>query len=211
MPTEMDVVDRKIIQLEMEEAALKDEEDELSKARLAELRKELAEQRDAFASMKAKWENEKNAIGRVQQLREKIETINREIEAAIQSGENEKAGKLKYRDLPEAQKQLAEEEQKSGKSRESSLLRTKVTDEEIAKIIERWTGIPTSRLMETEREKLLHLEDILHKRVVGQDEAVRSVANAILRSRAGIQDPNRPLGSFLFLGPTGVGLSLIHI
>ena len=205
MPTEMDVVDRKIIQLEMEEAALKDEEDELSKARLAELRKELAEQRDAFASMKAKWENEKNAIGRVQQLREKIETINREIEAAIQSGENEKAGKLKYRDLPEAQKQLAEEEQKSGKSRESSLLRTKVTDEEIAKIIERWTGIPTSRLMETEREKLLHLEDILHKRVVGQDEAVRSVANAILRSRAGIQDPNRPLGSFLFLGPTGVG------
>ena len=205
MPTEMDVVDRKIIQLEMEEAALKDEEDELSKARLAELRKELAEQRDAFASMKAKWENEKNAIGRVQQLREKIENINREIEAAIQSGENEKAGKLKYRDLPEAQKQLAEEEQKSGKSRESSLLRTKVTDEEIAKIIERWTGIPTSRLMETEREKLLHLEDILHKRVVGQDEAVRSVANAILRSRAGIQDPNRPLGSFLFLGPTGVG------
>ena len=205
MPTEMDVVDRKIIQLEMEEAALKDEEDELSKARLAELRKELAEQRDEFASMKAKWENEKSAIGRVQQLREKIEGINREIEAAIQSGENEKAGKLKYRDLPEAQKQLAEEEQKSGKSRESSLLRTKVTDEEIAKIIERWTGIPTSRLMETEREKLLHLEDILHKRVVGQDEAVRSVANAILRSRAGIQDPNRPLGSFLFLGPTGVG------
>ena len=205
MPTEMDVVDRKIIQLEMEEAALKDEEDELSKARLAELRKELAEQRDEFASMKAKWENEKSAIGRVQQLREKIEGINREIEAAIQSGENEKAGKLKYRDLPEAQKQLAEEEQKSGKSRESSLLRTKVTDEEIARIIERWTGIPTSRLMETEREKLLHLEDILHKRVVGQDEAVRSVANAILRSRAGIQDPNRPLGSFLFLGPTGVG------
>ena len=205
MPTEMDVVDRKIIQLEMEEAALTDEEDELSKARLAELRKELAEQRDEFASMKAKWENEKNAIGRVQQLREKIEGINREIEAAIQSGENEKAGKLKYRDLPEAQKQLAEEEQRSGKSRESSLLRTKVTDEEIAKIIERWTGIPTSRLMETEREKLLHLEDILHKRVVGQDEAVRSVANAILRSRAGIQDPNRPLGSFLFLGPTGVG------
>ena len=205
MPTEMDVVDRKIIQLEMEEAALKDEEDELSKARLAELRKELAEQRDEFASMKAKWENEKSAIGRVQQLRERIEGINREIEAAIQSGENEKAGKLKYRDLPEAQKQLAEEEQRSGKSRESSLLRTKVTDEEIAKIIERWTGIPTSRLMETEREKLLHLEDILHKRVVGQDEAVRSVANAILRSRAGIQDPNRPLGSFLFLGPTGVG------
>ena len=205
MPTEMDVVDRKIIQLEMEEAALKDEEDELSKARLAELRKELAEQRDEFASMKAKWENEKNAIGRVQQLREKIEGINREIEAAIQSGENEKAGKLKYRDLPEAQKQLAEEEQKSGKSRESSLLRTKVTDEEIAKIIERWTGIPTSRLMETEREKLLHLEDILHKRVVGQDEAVRSVANAILRSRAGIKDPNRTLGSILFMGPTGVG------
>ena len=205
MPTEMDVVDRKIIQLEMEEAALKNEEDELSKARLAELRKELAEQRDEFASMKAKWENEKNAIGRVQQLREKIENINRQIEQAVQTGDLDKAGKLKYSDLPEAKKQLAEEEQKSGKSHENSLLRTKVTEEEIAKIIERWTGIPTSRLMETERDKLLHLEDILHKRVIGQDEAVRSVTNAILRSRAGIQDPNRPIGSFLFLGPTGVG------
>ena len=205
MPTEMDVVDRKIIQLEMEEAALKDEEDELSKARLAELRKELAEYRDEFASMKAKWENEKNAIGRVQQLREKIDGINRQIEQAMQSGDYDKAGKLQYSDLPDAKRQLAEEEQKSGQTHEQSLLRTKVTDEEIAKIVERWTGIPTSRLMETEREKLLHLPEILHKRVIGQDEAVQSVADAILRSRAGIQDPNRPLGSFLFLGPTGVG------
>ena len=205
MPTELDVINRKIIQMQIEEAALKNEDDELSKARLAELQKELAEQRETFNAMKAKWENEKNAIGRVQQLREKIEQLNRDIEAAEQSYDLEKAAKLKYGDLPEAKKQLEQEEKLAQNSKETSLLRNKVTEEEIAKIIERWTGIPTARLMEGERDKLLHLEDTLHKRVVGQDEAVRVVSEAIQRSRAGIQDPNRPLGSFLFLGPTGVG------
>ena len=205
MPTELDVVRRKIIQMEIEEAALKNEDDELSKARLAELQKELAENRENFNSMKAKWENEKNAISRVQQLRERIESLNREIEAAEQSYDLEKAAKLKYGDLPEAKKQLEHEEKLAASAKESNLLRDKVTEEEIAKIVERRTGIPVAKLMEGEREKLLHLEDILHKRVIGQDEAVRSVSEAILRSRAGIQDPNRPLGSFLFLGPTGVG------
>ena len=205
MPTELDVINRKIIQMQIEEAALKNEDDELSKARLMELQKELAEQRETFNSMKAKWENEKNAIGRVQQLRERIEQINRDIESAEQSYDLEKAAKLKYGDLPEAKKQLEQEEKLAQSSKETSLLRNKVTEEEIAKIIERWTGIPTARLMEGERDKLLHLEDTLHKRVVGQDEAVRVVSEAIQRSRAGIQDPNRPLGSFLFLGPTGVG------
>ena len=205
MPTELDVINRKIIQMQIEEAALKNEDDELSKARLTELQKELAEQRETFNSMKAKWENEKNAIGRVQQLRERIEQINRDIESAEQSYDLEKAAKLKYGDLPEAKKQLEQEEKLAQSSKETSLLRNKVTEEEIAKIIERWTGIPTARLMEGERDKLLHLEDTLHKRVVGQDEAVRVVSEAIQRSRAGIQDPNRPLGSFLFLGPTGVG------
>ena len=205
MPTELDVINRKIIQMQIEEAALKNEDDELSKARLTELQKELAEQRETFNSMKAKWENEKNAIGRVQQLRERIEQINRDIESAEQSYDLEKAAKLKYGDLPEAKKQLEQEERLAQSGKETSLLRNKVTEEEIAKIIERWTGIPTARLMEGERDKLLHLEDTLHKRVVGQDEAVRVVSEAIQRSRAGIQDPNRPLGSFLFLGPTGVG------
>ena len=178
MPTELDVINRKIIQMQIEEAALKNEDDELSKARLAELQKELAENRETFNAMKAKWENEKNAIGRVQQLREKIEQLGREIEAAEQSGEYEKAGTLKYRDLPEAKKQLEAEEQVAAQAKDSSLLRDKVTEEEIAKIIERWTGIPVSRLMEGEREKLLHLEDTLHKRVIGQDEAVRVVSEA---------------------------------
>ena len=205
MPTELDVINRKIIQMQIEEAALKNEDDELSKARLTELQKELAEQRETFNSMKAKWENEKNAIGRVQQLRERIEQINRDIESAEQSYDLEKAAKLKYGDLPEAKKQLEQEEKLAQSSKETRVLRNKVTEEEIAKIIERWTGIPTARLMEGERDKLLHLEDTLHKRVVGQDEAVRVVSEAIQRSRAGIQDPNRPLGSFLFLGPTGVG------
>ena len=205
MPTELDVINRKIIQMQIEEAALKNEDDELSKARLPELQKELAEQRETFNSMKAKWENEKNAIGRVQQLRERIEQLNRDIESAEQSYDLEKAAKLKYGDLPEAKKQLEQEERLAQSGKETSLLRNKVTEEEIAKIIERWTGIPTARLMEGERDKLLHLEDTLHKRVVGQDEAVRVVSEAIQRSRAGIQDPNRPLGSFLFLGPTGVG------
>ena len=205
MPTELDVINRKIIQMEIEEAALKNEDDELSKGRLAELQKELAEQRDKFNTMKAQWQNEKNAIGRVQQLRERIESLNREIEAAQQNYDLEKAAKLMYGDLPEAKKQLEHEEKLAQGSKESSLLRNKVTEEEIAKIIERWTGIPTSRLMEGEREKLLRLPEILHKRVIGQDEAVQCVSDAILRSRAGIQDPNHPLGSFLFLGPTGVG------
>ena len=205
MPTELDAVSRKIIQMEIEEAALKKEEDELSKARLAELQKELAEERDSFNAMKAQWENEKNAIGRVQQLREKIEDLNRQIEAAEQSYDLEKAAELKYGRLPEAKKQLEEEERRAQAAKDSNILRDRVTDEEIAKIVERWTGIPVSRLVQGEREKLLTLDETLHKRVVGQDEAVQAVTEAIQRSRAGIQDPNRPIGSFLFLGPTGVG------
>ena len=205
MPTELDVVRRKIIQMEIEEVALKNESDELSKARLEELQKELAEARDTFHAMKTKWENEKAAIGKVQQLREQIEQMNAEIERAEQEGDYEKAAKLKYGTLPEAQKQLAHEEKLAQDAQESSLLRDKVTEEEIARIIERWTGIPVARLVEGEREKLLHLDETLHKRVVGQDEAVTSVVEAIWRSRAGIQDPDRPIGSFFFLGPTGVG------
>ena len=205
MPTELDAVSRKIIQMEIEEAALKKEEDDLSKSRLAELQKELAEERDAFNAMKAQWENEKNAIERVQQLREKIEEINRQIEAAEQQYDLEKAAELKYGRLPEAQRQLNEEERRAQSAKESNILRDRVTDEEIARIVERWTGIPVSRLVQGEREKLLHLDETLHKRVVGQEEAVQAVTEAIQRSRAGIQDPNRPIGSFLFLGPTGVG------
>ena len=205
MPTELDAVSRKIIQMEIEEAALKKEEDELSKGRLAELQKELAETRDQFNAMKARWENEKNAIGRVQQLRETIEDLNRQIEAAEQRYDLEKAAELKYGRLPGAQKQLAEEERRAQGAKEESILRDRVTDEEIARIVERWTGIPVARLVQGEREKLLTLDETLHKRVVGQDEAVQAVTEAIQRSRAGIQDPNRPIGSFLFLGPTGVG------
>ena len=205
MPTELDEVSRRIIQMEIEEAALKKEEDDLSKGRLAELQKELAEARDQFNSMKAKWENEKNAIGRVQQLREHIEDLNRQIEAAEQRYDLEKAAELKYGRLPEAQRQLQQEEQKARSAEESNILRDRVTDEEIARIVERWTGIPVARLVQGEREKLLTLDETLHQRVVGQDEAVQAVTEAIQRSRAGIQDPNRPIGSFLFLGPTGVG------
>ena len=205
MPTELDVIRRKIIQMEIEEAALKNETDELSQGRLTELRKELAEQRDKFNAMKAQWENEKNAIGKVQQLREQIEKLGAQIEQAEQSYDLETAARLKYGELPELKKQLAQEEALAQNAKQSNLLRDKVTEEEIAKIVERWTGIPVAKLVEGEREKLLHLDEQLHKRVVGQDEAVRSVSEAILRSRAGIQDPNRPLGSFLFLGPTGVG------
>ena len=205
MPTELDAVSRKIIQMEIEEAALKKEEDELSKGRLAELQKELAEERDKFNAMKAQWENEKNAIGKVQQLRETIEDLNRQIEAAEQRYDLEKAAELKYGRLPEAQRQLEEEERRAQSAKESNILRDRVTEEEIARIVERWTGIPVSRLVQGEREKLLHLDETLHQRVVGQDEAVQAVTEAIQRSRAGIQDPNRPIGSFLFLGPTGVG------
>ena len=207
MPTELDVIQRKIIQHEIEEAALKKEKDALSQEHLAEIRKELAEMREQFGSMKAKWENEKAAIGKVQELRRKIEEMNADIERAEQAYDLNKAAELKYGELPALQKQLAEEEKlaDASKNREGSLLRDKVTDEEVARIIERWTGIPVARLMEGEREKLLHLPEILHKRVIGQDEAVEKVTEAIMRSRAGIKDPNRPIGSFLFLGPTGVG------
>ena len=204
-PEEMDTISRHIIQLEIEEAALKKEEDELSRGRLSELQKELAEERDKFNVLKAQWDNEKNAIVRVQQLREKIEELNRQIEAAEQEYDLNKAAELKYGRLPEAQKALEIEEQKVQETKENNLLRDRVTDEEIARIVERWTGIPVSRLVQGEREKLLHLDETLHNRVVGQDEAVQAVTEAIQRSRAGIQDPNRPIGSFLFLGPTGVG------
>ena len=205
MPTELDVVRRRIIQLEIEEVALKNETDALSLGRLEELRRELAEARENFSAMQARWETEKAAIGKVQQLREQIEQMNADIERAEQNGDYETAAKLKYGTLPETRKQLEQEEKLAQDAREHSLLRDKVTEEEIARIIERWTGIPVAKLVEGEREKLLHLDQTLHKRVVGQEEAVQSVAEAILRSRAGIQDPNRPIGSFLFLGPTGVG------
>ena len=205
MPSSLDEISRRIIQMEIEEAALKKEEDALSKSRLAELQKELAEQREDFSAKKAQWENEKNAIGRLQQLREKIEELNRQIETAEQNYDLEKAAELKYGRLPEVQRQLATEETKSQNPREGSLLRDRVTEEEIARIVERWTGIPVSRLVQGGREKLLRLDETLHERVVGQDEAVQAVTEAIQRSRAGIQDPNRPIGSFLFLGPTGVG------
>ena len=205
MPTELDVIRRKIIQMEIEEAALKNESDALSQGRLEELRRELAEQRERFNAMKAQWENEKNAIGKVQQLRERIEELGAQIERAEQEYDLEKAARLKYGELPELKKQLAQEELLAQNAKQSNLLRDKVTEDEVARIVERWTGIPVAKLVEGEREKLLHLDSVLHRRVVGQDEAVRSVSEAILRSRAGIQDPSRPLGSFLFLGPTGVG------
>ena len=207
MPTELDEIRRKIMQHEIEEAALKKEDDKLSKAHLQEVQQELSEMRDQFNEMKAKWENEKNAISKVQKLREELEQVNAEIERAERDYDLNRAAELKYGRLPALQKELAEEEAIAEKQKEEkdSLLRDKVTEEEIARIVGRWTGIPVSKLMEGEREKLLHMEDVLHRRVIGQDEAVTKVSEAILRSRAGIQDPNHPLGSFLFLGPTGVG------
>ena len=206
MPTELDEISRKIIQHEIEEAALKKEDDKISAEHLAEVQKELAEMREKFNSMKAKWENEKNAITKVQKLREDIEQVNADIAKAEREYDLNKAAELKYGRLPSLQKELEEEEVIAEKAKSGdSLLRDKVTDEEIARIICRWTGIPVSKLMEGEREKLLNLEGILHNRVVGQNEAVEKVSEAILRSRAGIQDPDRPIGSFLFLGPTGVG------
>ena len=206
MPTELDEISRKIMQLEIEEAALKKEEDKLSKEHLEDIQKELAKLREEFNAMKAKWENEKNEIGRVQKLREEVERVNAEIELAQRQYDLNKAAELKYSKLPGLQKQLEEAEKEAEATEKgSTLLRNKVTEEEIAKIICRWTGIPAAKLMEGEKERLLGLEGILHKRVIGQDEAVTKVAEAILRSRAGIQDPNRPIGSFLFLGPTGVG------
>ncbi len=206
MPMELDVIARKIMQHEIEEAALKNENNKLSAEHLKEIQKELADMRAEFNEMKAKWENEKNAISKVQKLREELEQINAEIEKAEREYNLTKAAELKYGKLPQIQKELEAEEQIAEEAEHgNSLLRDKVTEEEIARIIARWTGIPVSKLLEGEREKLLHLEDILHERVIGQDEAVQKVAEAILRSRAGIQDPNRPIGSFLFLGPTGVG------
>ncbi|HIV00391.1 MAG TPA: ATP-dependent chaperone ClpB [Candidatus Stercoripulliclostridium merdipullorum] len=204
MPSEMDDISRKIMQLEIEEAALKKETDKLSIEHLKEIGAELAELRTTFASMKAKWQNEKEQIGKVQKLREELERINAEIDRAERTYDLNKAAELKYGKRPALQKEL-EEAEAHGDGSENKLLRDRVTEEEIAKIIGRWTGIPVSRLMESEREKLLHLPDVLHRRVIGQDEAVQKVSDAILRSRAGIQDPDRPIGSFLFLGPTGVG------
>ena len=206
MPTELDVIQRKIIQHEIEEAALKKEDDKLSKEHLQEIQKELAEMRENFSALQAKWQNEKDASGVVQKLREEIEDVNAEIEAAERKYDLNKAAELKYGKLPQLQKELQEKEHLAEEnSGRNTLLRDKVTEEEIARIIERWTGIPVAKLMEGERDKLLHLEDILHERVVGQEEAVTKVSEAILRSRAGIQSANRPIGSFLFLGPTGVG------
>ena len=206
LPTELDDIRRRIMQLEIEEAALKKDDDAISRAHLEEVQKELAEQRETFNAMKARWENEKNAIAKVTKLREDIERVNADIEKAERAYDLNRAAELKYGELPRLQKELAEEEAIAEQSKgENSLLRDKVTEEEIARIVGRWTGIPVQKLMEGEREKLLHLEDVLHQRVIGQDEAVTKVCEAILRSRAGIQDPNRPLGSFLFLGPTGVG------
>ncbi len=204
MPTELDDIRRKIMQLQIEEAALKKESDKLSADRLGAIQKELSEERESFNSMKAKWENEKNSIGKTQRIREEIDRVNGEIEKAQNAYDLNRAAELQYGKLPELKKQL-EEAEKSDKEQDFSLLRDSVTEEEIAKIVARWTGIPVSKLMSGEREKLLHMEDILHKRVIGQDEAVAKVADAVLRSRAGIRDPKRPIGSFLFLGPTGVG------
>ena len=205
MPTELDEISRKIMQLEIEETALSKEKDEMSKTRLVDIQKEKAELKTKFDGMKAKWENEKQAIGKVQKLRGEIEKVNGEIEQAERNYELNKAAELKYGKLPELQKQLKEEEEKAEKGKEAGLLRNKVTDEEISKIISRWTGIPVTKLMEGEREKILNLDKVLHKRVIGQDEAVEKVSEAIMRSRAGIKDPRKPIGSFLFLGPTGVG------
>ncbi len=206
MPTEMDELRHRIMQLEIEEAAMKKETDKLTLSHLAEVQKELAELREQFNGMKARWENEKQSIGKVQSLRQEIEKINAEIEMAQNRYDLNKAAELKYGRLPQLQKEL-EEAEASGeaKEKEDTLLRDKVTEEEISRIVARWTGIPVAKLMEGEREKLLHLEDILHQRVIGQEEAVTKVSDAILRSRAGIRDPKRPIGSFLFLGPTGVG------
>ena len=205
MPTELDVIQRKIIQHEIEEAALTKETDHLSQEHLAEIQKELSDMREEFKAKKAQWDNEKDAIGKVQQIRADLESANAELEKAQREYDLNKAAELQYGKIPALRKALEAEEQIAADSKARSLLRDKVTEEEIARIIERWTGIPVAKLMEGEREKLLHLEDILHQRVVGQDEAVRLVSEAILRSRAGIADPDKPIGSFLFLGPTGVG------
>ena len=204
MPTELDEQRRKIMQMEIEEAALKKETDKLSAERLENLQKELAEQRESFAGKKAQWDNEKHSVENLSVLREKIENMNKEIEKAQRSYDLNKAAELQYGELPKLQKQLEIEEEKV-KSKDLSLVHDRVTDEEIARIISRWTGIPVAKLTEGERTKILHLDDELHKRVIGQEDGVRKVTDAIIRSKAGIKDPTKPIGSFLFLGPTGVG------
>ena len=204
MPAELDDLNHRITQLQIEQASLKKETDELSRQRLAALEKELSELRDSFNSKKAQWENEKNAIGKVQSLRAEVESVKADIEKATRNGDYARAGELQYGKLPQLQRELEAEEKLANEKKEQSLLRDRVTDEEIARIVARWTGIPVEKLVEGEREKLLRLPDVLHKRVIGQDEAVQKVSDAILRSRAGIANPGRPIGSFLFLGPTGV-------
>ena len=204
MPAELDELSRKIMQMEIEETALKKETDHLSQERLADLQKNLAELHDEFASKKAQWENEKNSVSHLSALREEIEQVNRDIAAAQQQYDLNKAAELQYGKLPQLQKQLEAEEEKV-KNQDLSLVHESVTEDEIARIISRWTGIPVSKLNESERSKILHLDTVLHKRVVGQDEGVEKVTEAILRSKAGIKDPTKPIGSFLFLGPTGVG------
>ena len=205
MPAEMDDIRRKIMQLEIEEMALKKEDDQLSKDRLAKLREELANLKDKFNEMKARWDSEKNSVDEVKNLKSKLEQLHADIENAQLHYEYEKAAKLKYSDLPALERQLAEAEKKSEERKSNTMVHDTVTEEEIANIVAKWTGIPVAKLREGEREKILHLGELLHKRVIGQDEAVQKVTEAILRSRAGIADPNRPIGSFLFLGPTGVG------
>ena len=205
MPIELDDVSHKMTQYQIEETALKKEKDELSQKRLQEIQREIANLQNKFKEMKAKWDNEKDAISKVQKLREDLEKVNADIERAERNYDLNKAAELKYGKLPQIQEELKKEEEIAAKSKESSLLRTKVTDEEITKIIAKWTGIPVAKLMESERDKILNLGNILHKRVIGQDDAVEKVVDSIIRSRAGIQDPNRPIGSFMFLGPTGVG------
>ena len=205
MPAEMDDIRRKIMQLEIEEMALKKEDDQLSKDRLAKLREELANLKDKFNEMKARWDSEKNSVDEVKNLKSKLEQLHADIENAQLHYEYEKAAKLKYSDLPALERQLAEAEKQSEERKSNTMVHDTVTEEEIANIVAKWTGIPVAKLREGEREKILHLGELLHKRVIGQDEAVQKVTEAILRSRAGIADPNRPIGSFLFLGPTGVG------
>ena len=205
MPEEMDEQQRKIMQLQIEELALKKEDDQLSKERLVALQKELSELRDKFNVQKAQWENEKNAVSKLQTLREKKNDLQAEINIAMQKGEYEKASKLQYQDLPQVEKELEEAEALAQKEENSTLVHDKVTEEEIARIISRWTGIPVTKLNESERSKVLHLDEEIHKRLIGQEEAVEKVCEAILRSKAGIKDPTKPIGSFLFLGPTGVG------
>ncbi len=204
MPTEVDELRRKVMQLEIEEAALKKETDNLSKERLEELQKELAELRDDYNNKMAQWENEKTSVNRLQELREQVESVKKEIEKAQSDYDLNRAAELQYGKLPQLEKQLEEEEQRT-KDKDLSLVREAVTEEEISRIISRWTGIPVSKLSETEREKTLHLDEQLHKRVIGQDEAVTKITESIIRSKAGIKDPGKPIGSFLFLGPTGVG------